>query len=401
MGNIKKFEDFLDKMRGLLDNAKKGHIIVRVEDIENTFPELKGIEDEEIREEIINYFECRSKEEPTRKDIHNKWIAWLEKQSIQQIRTGLEWVNTIDDACDKRYSEEYAQGEYCHKQSFKWGFQEGVDWLEKQGEHKLADKIEPKFNFSVGQWIVATGKCVYLITKIDGFNVTLVDVDGNEYVFDTSSLEDAHLWTIQDAKDSDVLCGYPDADYPWIGIFHNLNTEGGFSSYCYLQAGQRGKFCPPSGENIFGRRNVDSHSPKVVPATKEQRDTFERAMADAGYTFNFESKELKKLSQSEVTKMSDQEEIAEIPFGAKDSELQEATYFIPKGFHAEIDDDKVVIKKDEKPTAWTEEDNMMIEETLYFLREYHHSNRCKNEGDMQKSVTCREWLKSLKQRIGG
>ena len=47
----------------------------------------------------------------------------------------------------------------------------------------------------------------------------------------------------------------------------------------------------------------------------------------------------------------------EIPFCAKDSELHEVTYFIPKGFHAEIDDDKVVIKKGEqKPTAWRDQD---------------------------------------------
>jgi hypothetical protein len=63
-------------------------------------------------------------------------VAWLEKQSTPQVRTGLEWVNTIDDACDKRYLEEYAHGEYCHEQSFKWGFQEGVEWFEEQVRQK-------------------------------------------------------------------------------------------------------------------------------------------------------------------------------------------------------------------------------------------------------------------------
>ena len=47
MDNIKNFEDFLDRMQGLLDSAKKqGHIIVRVEDLENTFPELRESEDD-------------------------------------------------------------------------------------------------------------------------------------------------------------------------------------------------------------------------------------------------------------------------------------------------------------------------------------------------------------------
>ncbi len=37
----------------------------------------------------------------------------------------------------------------------------------------------------------------------------------------------------------------------------------------------------------------------------------------------------------------------EIPFGAKDSELEDVSYDIPKGYHAEIEDNKVVIKKGE------------------------------------------------------
>ena len=59
MDNIKKFEDFLDRMQGLLDSAKKqGHIIVRVEDLENTFPELRENEDERIRNFICNELAC-------------------------------------------------------------------------------------------------------------------------------------------------------------------------------------------------------------------------------------------------------------------------------------------------------------------------------------------------------
>ena len=33
-------------------------------------------------------------------------------------------------AADETYHNGiYDTGEYCHEQSFKWGFQEGVDWL--------------------------------------------------------------------------------------------------------------------------------------------------------------------------------------------------------------------------------------------------------------------------------
>ena len=40
-----------------------------------------------------------------------------------------------------------------------------------------------------------------------------------------------------------------------------------------------------------------------------------------------------------------------IPFGASDSELMEATYFIPQGYHAVIDGNKVIIKKGEEPVS--------------------------------------------------
>ena len=41
----------------------------------------------------------------------------------------------------------------------------------------------------------------------------------------------------------------------------------------------------------------------------------------------------------------------EIPFGAKDSELQEASYYIPEGFHAEIEGNRVVIKRGKQKPA--------------------------------------------------
>ena len=123
---------------------------------------------------------------------------------------------------------------------------------------------------------------------------------------------------------------------------------------------------------------------KVQPATKEQRDTLFKAMADAGFTFDFDKKELKNI-ENEI----------EIPFGAKDSELQEATYYIPKGFHAEIDDDKVVIKKGEKPTAWSEEDEAKFEELFCVIE---------SNGNWVRSIDAvkqlSSWLKSLKYRVG-
>lgn len=38
----------------------------------------------------------------------------------------------IYNAFEKIYNKEYSKGEYCHEQSFKWGFQEGVEFVERK-----------------------------------------------------------------------------------------------------------------------------------------------------------------------------------------------------------------------------------------------------------------------------
>ena len=91
--NIKKFEGFLDKMRGLLDSARKqGHIIVRVEDLENAFPELAESEDERIKETLIKFHKSTI-------DIDgikgNEIVDWLEKQG-EQNDSDVKDYNSID-----------------------------------------------------------------------------------------------------------------------------------------------------------------------------------------------------------------------------------------------------------------------------------------------------------------
>ena len=143
-------------------------------------------------------------------------------------------------------------------------------------------QLQPKFNFSVGQWIVATGKCVYCITKIDGFNVTVVDVEGNEYVFDVGSLGDARLWDItKDVKDGDVLAYNDSRNNVWICIFKEYSNERVYD-YCTLD---KESFWEYGNWNYLA-------SFSYTPATKEQRDLLFQKMKEAGYEWDAEKKEL-------------------------------------------------------------------------------------------------------------
>lgn len=94
----------------------------------------------------------------------------------------------------------------------------------------------------------------------------------------------------------------------------------------------------------------------IFPELKESEDDRIRKELIEFFTFEHWDGEAPFSAESAreriawLEKLGEQKPVIDIdiPFGANDSELQEVTYYIPKGFHAEIDDDKVVIKKGEK-----------------------------------------------------
>ena len=145
-------------------------------------------------------------------------------------------------------------------------------WLEAQGEQKPADKVEPKFH--EGDWVVYCNDDVDFITGVEEFGYRINN--GGYIPFMCAS--DVRLWAIQDAKDGDVLAVEPIEGYlsSFVAIYKKQNKED-FDSYCFV--GFDGKFY--DGENGHSAENIH-------PATKEQRDTLMKAMADAGYTFDFE-----------------------------------------------------------------------------------------------------------------
>ena len=154
---------------------------------------------------------------------------------------------------------------------------------------------------------------------------------------------------------------------------------------------------------------------------KSLKDCFEWLRDDARWTdvygSSFESvfawlkkqgeqKSIDDLTQQEamdiaVAKCFEQEERKpildiEIPFGAKDSELQEASYHIPEGFHTEIEGNKVVIKKTEQKPAWSEEDENGLADAIWAIKQAR--TIAKDENDMGNLWYAERWLKSLRPK---
>ena len=160
-------------------------------------------------------------------------------------------------------------------------------------EQKPSDTVEPKFK--VGDWIVS--KYMHLIMQIlnnDNGSYKTVETDGTERNDSYDFIErNFKLWSIEDAKDGDVL-----AEDSCIFIIQKLGDNNtAAKTYCTLY--DDGDF--DDGSILYF--DVDS----TKPATKEQRDTLMKAMADAGWEFDFEKKELKKIEQKPAWGEEDEE----------------------------------------------------------------------------------------------
>ena len=98
-----------------------------------------------------------------------------------------------------------------------------------------------------------------------------------------------HLWTIQDAKDGDVLYHKsPLTGIEYIVMSRGVNDYGGIDSYF--------RYNTSYGFGINIPSVLISKGVNFAPATKEQRDLLFSKMKEAGYEWDANKKELKKLA---------------------------------------------------------------------------------------------------------
>lgn len=156
------------------------------------------------------------------------------------------------------------------------------DALKEQGlEYKDGEIVEiQKPKFKVGDWVVDNHGKVNQVTSVtdDSYGFALYD---GTYV--SGCWKDYyHHWTIEDAKDGDVLVD----DLGNICIYQEPSTKLMYHSYCY---GKHKYFIDRGGSHeIVG----------TCPATKEQRDFLFQKMKEAGYEWDSDKKELKKVDKT-------------------------------------------------------------------------------------------------------
>lgn len=304
---------FYDNNGRMCEEYRKA--VVRI--IEPIFPELKEneSEDEKIRKNIIS------------------WLKNIEGQTIP--------INDYNSA---------------------------IAWLEKPGEQKSNDKVE----FEIGD-LITNG---ILVGEIDEIHELGYHAYFGDHYADVPDIENWHKWTIQDAKDGDVLVDKSDGT---IGIFQSIghHDDGGSfndTSYCFLHCRYDDRLFYADFEH-----GNEMGSDDAIPATKEQRDLLFQKMKEAGYEWDSQNRELKKIDHKELT------------------DFQEGLRGILIESNGKYDDNTVLRLSEQvlelvgQKQEWSKEDEINLEKAIWYVE---------NPAPMVvKDSMLVEWLKSLKDRV--
>ena len=168
------------------------------------------------------------------------------------------------------------------------------------GKPKSADNDEPKFKIKEGKWYICTQTFVLrgneVIIKGKTYQAEKDNVikgeNGCRFIdmHDGKASDYLKSWTIQDAKDGDVLF-HSDSASNGIFIFKELlKYEFSEKVICYCDYDSEDHFC-------LGEHHTCCWADAKIlhPATKEQRDTLFAKIKEAGYEWDAEKKELKKI----------------------------------------------------------------------------------------------------------
>lgn len=281
---IKKAKDALN------DGTINSTTIAYLQDI---FPELKESEDEQHRKWILEYlYDGLRKSDEQFKGQFKATIAWLEKQYEQHtqgkesITEEAKYNSFVDIAESIRTSRigtlnnllSYLKYERkATQEEIKISFIPCIEKLLEELEQKPTDKFEPKFH--EGNFVVDNCGYVWKIKGILNQFYVLEDVEGGESRPTIEWVDKTfHLWTIQDAKDGDVLV----TGNKNIFIFKSIDNCTVYD-HCGLYFGKIKEDSTPV--NGWGAEQLptDYH-----PATKEQRHLIFQKMKEAGYEWYIE-----------------------------------------------------------------------------------------------------------------
>lgn len=381
-------------------------------DVQDFFPELCEPEDEKVRKTLIrvlneNVGNGIEKYGAKLEDA----LAWLEKQGEQKsiIFNNAHVIDSaLNDYCCKQYNALHKENggvlSFARLQHLAMDI---YSWCKKQGEQKpfdyenaniqqkdFAPKVELKFK--VGDWILYSGEHyegVRHITKIDK-NGYYIERNGLPHGIIPFNHEMCmRLWTIQDAKDGDVLASeLCDSIILFKGIEDN-NIQF-YCDYDFSEIDVPGdRFAVNNSGQHYG--GVEE-SEDFRPATKEQRDLLFSKMKDSGYEWSEETHQLKKIEEEfngedyGIDGLWHAQRILEKTLGGVDGYQSDDGILEHKCAISAV---KKLYKQ--RPAEWSEEDEKRVANILSVLsvQVCWDGATGKKMNPYQKEI---DWLKSLR-----
>ena len=281
-------EDALDIAIRIIQNG--GDDCAGILDSDKALKWLKSLKDKMLLQSKQDERKPVDKVEPKFK-VGDK-VLWKHDKTV---------VRTITDVSN--YGTYWIKCPCC---SSGWWSEQELESYVNQDDQKSV--IDPKFK--VGDWVVYDAEEWWEVLMVDRVNdgiYHLVDVNGetSNALFEEEC--NMRLWSIGDARDGDVLSFDNEcSNYHSIGIFKRMaskNELNGNTYRCYVKyGGFKEKLEIPKNGNELHHCGTSAH-----PATKEQRDQLFSKMKEAGYEWDADKKELKKIEQKAVEWNEDDE----------------------------------------------------------------------------------------------
>lgn len=149
--------------------------------------------------------------------------------------------------------------------------------------------VEPKFK--VGDWVVFNNSynSIYQISEIRDSYYMITHTHGGSMSLSFSEVGLIRPWTIEDAQDGDVLVTTKIRSCPF--IYRKTSYKNNLAYY-YVGINGNGDLTDAYPKNTLFHFGLASD---IVPATKEQRDLLFAKMKEAGYEWDSDKKELRRI----------------------------------------------------------------------------------------------------------
>ena len=344
-------------------------------------PKTRMSEDERIGDEIIHFLTTTH---DTRLVGNGKqvdeWVSWIEKQGEHanfrnKIQVG-DKVTRNEDGIIVNISQ--------------------LNRIAKPRVDKSAYTVKPKFH--EGDFIKHNkSNIIYKVISANtsSYCVENIETGGRAEVFFVE--QNFHRWSVEDAKDGDVLAYVTDEEDLWIMIYWSLYEpyEGHVHYHALLV-----------NDNFSDKGTCCICINDLKPATKEQRDTLFAKMKESGYTWSEETHELKEIK---FTKSESEEELSDFEsalFSAFSDGWQQYLHGeeVDVAQWAKEHSAELLEAAKQSPAEWSEEDEKNISTIRIALRdakldapqEFESYGREITVKDFENAES---WLKSIKDRV--